>query len=299
MLFIVYKGGLLMKKIVLLAAFIFLLSTLSSCTIKPRTQDTGPTQENTPSPTPKPSTADNPVKPTEAESKITNDLLEKNMMAADSYRRKTKTTTKIEGQPDFVEIGECAYIKNPLSAYNLLDFVSAGSYTEELIINGTMWSRAKKDDKWDKCEPGQWFKDPPLAFKYKLSVLHFPISYEKLKYEKVGNENVNGLNCIKYTVSGTYNDEITFELSKDKFGITLSATGTIWIAEDPTIKQVIVRQRITVDSDIINKTLSAGKGNPNHVISKDIIEDDVIDLNSAEIQPPPDSQVKQQPPQEN
>jgi hypothetical protein len=122
----------------------------------------------------------------------------------------------------------------------------------------------------------------------------YPINYEKLTLAPAGNEQVNGVNCIKYSVSGSYQDEFSFKTSPQKFPITLSASGNIWIADDPVIKQVIISQRITVKTDIVNTQIKDKQGSMLHIISEDIIEDDILDINSATIQSPPDSETNTQ-----
>ena len=92
---------------------------------------------------------------------------------------------------------------------------------------------------------------------------------------------MNNIICIKYTVSCTYSEEFTDERSGDKYPITLSESGAIWIADDAAIKTAIIRQRIKVNTDI---TISAEKAI--HAVSEDVIEDDVMDINSVKIAPP-------------
>lgn len=212
---------------------------------------------------------------------FSNEALKENMEKLDSYRRITRTvTTSPESKDKWESIKEFAYIRNPVSRYFKLYFPdSGGSYQEETIIGSKMWDRSGKDEVW--TEWNEWYYDPPVSFKYDIDTQPYPIDYGKLKYAEAGTERINGVNCIKYTVSGTYSDELTFEGSPEKFPITLSASGTIWIADDPAIKTAIIRQRITVNTDI---TISKEKAE--HSVSEDVIEDDVMDINSVKISPP-------------
>lgn len=210
---------------------------------------------------------------------FSNEILIQSIEKLDSYRRiirtvvaATATTKKWES------IKEFAYIRNPISRYMKLDFPDSGSsFTEEIIIGSKMWSRMTKDEAW--TEWNEWYYDPPVSFKYDISTQPYPIDYGKLTYTNAGSEKVNGVNCIKYIVSGSYKDEFTFENSPEKFPITLSASGTIWIADDLAIKTAIIRQRITVITDI-----TAGKDSVAH--SEEAIEDDVMDVNSTVISLP-------------
>jgi hypothetical protein len=278
---------------------------MSACSLIPRSKSSSkpqltatptvsePSQNNiTSQPTLEPSKVSEPtptVQPTIE--KITSSILQQNMEAVNSYRRKTKTVTTCEGKQSEKK-EEYAYVKNPFSSYIMLDFVTSGSYNEEIIVSDTMWSRMKKDIKWDKALPGQWFADPPRTFKFSLSTQMYPINYEKLTLTPSGNEQVNGVNCIKYNVSGSYQDEFSFKTSPQKFPITLSASGDIWIAADPAVNQVIISQRITVKTDIVNTEIKDKQGSPLHIAMEDEIEDDILDINSTTIQAPPDSETK-------
>ena len=215
---------------------------------------------------------------------FTNADLEQNIKKLDSYRRIIRTITPATAtRPKWETIKEFAYIKNPVSRYMKLDFPDSGSsYLEEIIIGGIMWNKESKDGAW--TEWNEWYADKPTTFEYDLSTQSYPINYGKLTYTEAGTENMNGINCIKYTVSGTYSEEFTDERSGDKYPITLSASGTIWIADDAAIKTAIIRQRIKVNTDI---TISAEKAI--HAVSEDVIEDDVMDINSVKIEPPPNA----------
>ena len=211
---------------------------------------------------------------------FTNEILEQNIEKLDSYRRIIRTITPATATTSKWEtIKEFAYIKNPVSRYMKLDFPDSGSYHEEIIIGGIMWNRISKDEAW--TEWNEWYAEKPAILEYDLSTQPYPINYGKLTYTKAGTENINGINCIKYTVSGTYSEEFTDERSGDKYPITLSASGTIWIADDAAIKTAIIRQRIKVNTDIIY-----GVEKAIHAVSEDVIEDDVMDINSVKIAPP-------------
>ena len=215
---------------------------------------------------------------------FTNEALEQNIERLDSYRRIIRTITPATATASKWEtIKEFAYIKNPVSRYMKLDFPDSGSsYLEEIIIGGIMWNRDSKDGVW--TEWNEWYADKPTAFEYDLSTQSYPINYGKLTYTEAGTENINGINCIKYTVSGTYSEEFTDERSGSKYPITLSASGTIWIADDAAIKTAIIRQRIKLNTDIIYDVEKAM-----HAVSEDVIEDDVMDINSVKIEPPPNA----------
>lgn len=215
---------------------------------------------------------------------FTNGILEQNIEKLDSYRRIIRTVTAATATTSKWEsIKEFAYIKNPISRYMKLDFPDSGSsYLEEIIIGGKMWNRDSKDGVW--TEWNEWYAEKPATLEYDLSTQPYPINYGKLTYTEVCTEKINGINCIKYTVSGTYSEEFTDERTGSKYPITLSASGTIWIADDAAIKTAIIRQRIKVNIDIIYNTEKAV-----HAVSEDVIEDDVMDVNSVKIEPPPNA----------
>jgi hypothetical protein len=212
---------------------------------------------------------------------FTNVDLEQNIEKLDSYRRIIRTITPATATTKKWEtIKEFAYIKNPISRYMKLDFPDSGSsYLEEIIIGSKMWNRDSKDGAW--TEWNEWYAEKPAALEYDLSTQPYPINYAKLTYTEAGTEKINGINCIKYTVSGIYSDEFSDERSGSKYPITLSASGTIWIADYAAIKTAIIRQRIKVNTDIIYSTEKAI-----HAVSEDVIEDDVMDINSVKIIPP-------------
>lgn len=211
---------------------------------------------------------------------LSNTVLKENIEKLNSYRRIVRTVTATAGINSKGEsIKEFAYIRNPLSRYIKLDYPDRGSFSEETIINGKCWDRMSKDEKWTEWQ--EWQSEKPLTFTYDLSTQLYPIDYGKLKYTQAGTEKINGINCIKYDVSGTYSDEFTFEYSTQKYPITLSASGTIWIADDRAIMTAIIRQRITVITDITT-------GTDRIVHTEDTIEDDVFDVNSAVISAPTD-----------
>lgn len=210
---------------------------------------------------------------------FSSDTLKQIMEKQNSYRRTIRTVSTYVGYSDKYEtIKEFAYVRSPLSTYTILDFPGQGSYNGEIIIGEKLWSKISKDDKWTGYD--SYESEFPLAFRYDVSTQAYPIEYQKLAFTKVGTEKVNDVNCIKYTVSGTYTS--TFAPSsyypEDKYPIKLTASGSIWVADDTALKQVMIRQRITIDTDITydNKPL----------ITKDVIEDDVTGINSTVIKPP-------------
>lgn len=100
-----------------------------------------------------------------------------------------------------------------------------------------------------------------------------------MNFTKAGIEKVNDVNCIKYTISGTYAGVFSFDFSpKETYPIKLAASGSIWIADDTAVKQVMIRQHIMIETDITY--------NSENTNTKDVIEDDVTDVNSTVIQPP-------------
>lgn len=209
---------------------------------------------------------------------LSNAVLAQNIEKLNSYRRIIRTIiTSPESEGKWESIKEFAYIKNPLSRYFRLYFPdSGGSYAEETIIGDKLWEKSSKDGDWTLDT--EWYYDPPVSFKYDISTQPYTIDYSKLKYSKTGTEKVNGINCIKYTVSGEYSDELTYKGSSPKYPITLAVSGTVWIADDSAIKTALIRQRITVKTDI-----TIGK---EHSASEDIIEDDIMDVNATVISPP-------------
>ena len=217
---------------------------------------------------------------TNVSTSFSNDVLIQNMENLNSYRRKINTVTTDESGIPWESTKEFAYIKNPLSRHTRLDFPTSGSYNEEIIIGDKLWDKIRFDGEWSAYE--SYELEIPLALKYDISTQKYPIDYGKLTFVEAGSEKVNGVNCIKYTVSGTYKDEFSYNISPDdKYPIELTAAGTIWIADDTAVKQVIIRQHITINTDI---TYVLDK--VTHYVSKDVIEDDVMDINSTVIQPP-------------
>lgn len=211
---------------------------------------------------------------------FSNDLLKQNIEKLNSYRRKINTvTTDAATGKQGGSRKEFAYVRNPLSRYFKLEFPVTGSYTEEIIIGDKLWNRSRPDQEWTAWD--SYETDKPVTFKYDVSTQPYPIDYQKLTFAKAGTEKVNGVNCIKYTVAGSYKDEFSFDVSPQKYPIEVTASGAIWIADDAVIKQAIIRQRITVNADI-----TVGRDNASHIVSKDVIEDDVTDVNSTVIKPP-------------
>lgn len=137
---------------------------------------------------------------------ITNDLLQKNMEAVGSYRRKIRTIQSYLSEEKFEKYYEVAYIKNPLSKHAISEPPGDSVYDKEIIIENTLWNRMDKSGKWNKFLPENWASDPPTAFKYDLSMLYYPIDYGKLSFQPVGNEEVNVVVCSKYDVTGNYDD---------------------------------------------------------------------------------------------
>lgn len=213
-------------------------------------------------------------------SSISNDVIKQNIERLDSYRRIINTvTTDSKTGKQYISKKEFAYIKAPVSTYTKLEFPTSDSYSEEIIIGEKSWTRMSPTEKWTAWE--SFMSEQPVRLKYDVSTQAYPIDYGKLTYVKSGSEKVNGINCIKYTVSGSYNDAVSFDTSKKTYPIMLAVTGSIWIADDTAIGQAIIRQRITVNGD-----LTVGTDSSSHVVAKDVIEDDVMDINSVVIQPP-------------
>ncbi len=138
--------------------------------------------------------------------------------------------------------------------------------------------------------PGNWFTERTPEFRYELSNQYFPIDYGKLTLTPSGNEKVNGVDCIKYTLSGEYDDEYTDNLDI-LFRITLSGSGEVWISSDPVIKEVIIRQRVTLNADMQTVEYKDNEGNLLHSNQQVVLEDDVTGINNTAIQPPPDSET--------
>lgn len=247
-----------------------------------------PTATTAPTVTPAPTATSAPTAtPSPKPVAITNDLLVKNMMAVDSYYRKIFTSATEDGQK-WEEYNELAYAKNPFTEYILLDFPTVSTTNETLIIGDIYWSRMN-DEKWTKSLPGNWFTERPPEFRYEISTQHFPIDYGKLTLKPVGTEKVNGLDCVKYDVSGTYDDEYT---DMDiKFHITLSGSGNVWISADPGIREVIISQRVKLNADIKTVEYTDPDGNLLHTVQELEIKDDVTGINSTVIQPPPESET--------
>lgn len=245
------------------------------------TNTPAPTATLAPTATPAPETA-----PTSAA--ISNEQLVNNMLALDSYYRSIRSITTGADGGTWEDYKEFAYAKNPFTEYILLDFVTDGTTNETLILGDIHYGRMN-DEKWTKSLPGDWYTERPQEFRYELSTQHFPIDYGKLTLTPSGTENVNGVDCTKYELSGGYDDEYTD--NDVKYRITLSGSGNVWISKDPVIKEVLIRQRITLNVDMQTVELKDKEGNPYRSNPQVSIEDDVTGINSTVMQPPPDSEI--------
>ncbi len=296
-----------MKRIVSFGCILLLLFSMCACkkkqvqTQQPATSEVTSSAKATSTPTPEPTKAAAPTSttaptatsaptaaPTAKAVAITNDLLVQNMMALNSYYRSILSITSEPGQEPWEEYDEFAYVKDPFAEYTLLDFRSASTTSEDIILGDIYYSRMN-DEKWTKSLPGNWYTERTPEYRYELSTQHFPIDYGKLTFTPVGNEKVNGVDCVKYALSGKYDDE--YIDMNTKFRITLSGTGHVWISADPVIKEVIIRQRVTFDVDMQTVELKDEQGNPLRSSPQVVIEDDITMINSTVIQPPPESEV--------
>ncbi len=77
---------------------------------------------------------------------VSEDLLQKDMEAADSYRRGVfyiSTPPKEAGSPIDVT-AESAYVKNPVAISYMNESKAFGSYLEQIIMGNTIWERSAK-----------------------------------------------------------------------------------------------------------------------------------------------------------
>lgn len=210
---------------------------------------------------------------------FTNSLLIAGMNKTNSFTRTSKVTTTSPGyEPDVVIYG-FANVRSPLSDQYILDLVSASVYNEDITIKDTYYNRTEKNGNWDTYGPGDWQSEIPLAFKYDLKVIEYPITYDKLTFTKVGPEKVNGVDCIRYKLSGSYKDTYTPDPSAPKTPITVTVSGEVWVADGSVIAPALIRQRILVKVD---ETLVDGT----HLQQDKALEDDLTNINSTKINPP-------------
>jgi hypothetical protein len=210
---------------------------------------------------------------------FTNDLLAKGMNAVDSYSRISKTTGAGEGVDPFVMIYTYSTVRKPYADHYSLEFPPSTTYSEDMVIGDTMYTRMEKDGAWEKYGPGEWQREKPLAFSYDLQAAKYDIDYQKLVYVNAGQENVNGADCIHYTVSGTFDGEYEPNPGMDKYPVTMTVSGDVWIADVNAVGPVLIRQRLLLKSDV---TGTEG----NHMKEETSVEDDTLDINSTVIEPP-------------
>jgi len=210
---------------------------------------------------------------------FTNTLLTQGMNKTESFTRTSKVTTTSPGYTPDVVIYGYANVRSPLSDQYILDLVSAGAYNEDITIKDTYYNRTEKTGKWDKYGPGDWSSEKPLAFEYILRVTDFPITYDKLTFTKVGPEKVNGVDCIRYKLSGTYQEIYTPDQSTEKIPTSVTISGEVWIADGSAVAPALVRQRILAKVDT---TQTDGT----HLLSDINLEDDLTNINSTKINPP-------------
>lgn len=209
------------------------------------------------------------------------EVFKRSIESLNSYSRKINVVTTAEESGSVYEsYKQYAYVKNPLSTYTKLEYPDTEAYLEEIIIGDKSWTRLSADEQWTVWDSFE--SEKPVTFRYD-DLNHYPILYEKLTFVKTGTEQVSGINCNKYTISGTYQDEYGGDLSSETYPMTLTASGSVWVADDAAVKQAVIRQRITIETDIEVKG--------NHYITTDTIEDDITKINSTVIQPPADSNI--------
>jgi hypothetical protein len=219
---------------------------------------------------------------------VSNDLLQKDMEAVDSYRRKVfyiSTPPKEAGSPIDVTT-ESAYVKEPFAVSYMNESKAFGSYIEQIIIGDTIWERSTKDGEWKSSTPDPVTKP---SFQYSTRPMHYPIDFEKLSLAQAGNEQVNGFDCVKFDVSGSYQGEFTLYEGTEYEAvqqISLSCKGSIWVAFDPVLGQILIRERITVNRDTVDPKNLDQDGNVQHSLAEDVIEDDVTDINAVVIKAP-------------
>lgn len=219
---------------------------------------------------------------------VSNDLLQKDMEAVDSYRRRVfyiSTPPKEAGSPIDVTT-ESAYVKDPFAVSYKNESKAFGSYTEQIIIGDTIWERSSKDGEWKSSTPDPVTKP---SFQYSTRPMHYPIDFEKLSLAQAGNEQVNGFDCVKFDVSGSYQGEFTLYEGTEYEAvqqISLSCKGSIWISFDPVLGQILIRERITVNRDTVDPKNLDQDGNVQHSFAEDVIEDDLLDINTVVIKAP-------------
>ena len=219
---------------------------------------------------------------------VSDNLLQKDMEAVDSYRRKVfyiSTPPKEAGSPiDVTAVS--AYVRNPVAISYTNESKAFGSYIEQIIIADKMWERSAKDGAWTTSTPDPATKP---SFQYSTRPMHYPIRFEKLSLSKAGNEQVNGFDCVRYDVSGSYQDEFTLYAgteNESKQQISLSCKGSIWVSFDPVLGQILIRERITVNRDTSDPKNLDQDGKVQHSLAEDVIEDDILDINTVTIKAP-------------
>jgi hypothetical protein len=119
--------------------------------------------------------------------------------------------------------------------------------------------------------------------------MHYPIDFEKLSLAQAGNEQVNGFDCVKFDVSGSYQGEFILYGGTEYEAvqqISLSCKGSIWISFDPVLGQILISERITVNRDTVDPKNLDQDGNVQHSFAEDVIEDDILDINTVVIKAP-------------
>lgn len=210
---------------------------------------------------------------------FTNDSLANEMNAVESYRRISKTTGISEGSDPFVMIYTYSTVRKPYADHYSLEFPPSTTYSEDMVIGDTMYTRMEKEGKWEKYGPGEWQREKPLAFSYGLQAAKYDIDYQKLDYVNAGNETVNGMECIHYQVSGTFDGEYEPNPGMEKYPVTMTVSGDVWIADINATGPALIRQRLLLKSDVTGS-------NDNHMKEETSLEDDTLDINSTVIEAP-------------
>jgi hypothetical protein len=210
---------------------------------------------------------------------FTNDLLAREMNAVNSYGRISKTTGTSEGVDPFVTIYSYSTVRSPYADHYSLEFPPSSTYAEDMVIGDTMYTRMEKKGAWEKYGPGEWQREKPLTFSYDLQAAKYDIDYQKLVYVNAGNETVNGMECIHYQVSGTFDGEYEPNPGMEKYPVTMTVSGDIWIADINAAGPALIRQRLLLKSDVTGTDGS-------HMKEETSLEDDTLDINSTVIEAP-------------
>ena len=198
-----------------------------------------------------------------------------------SYRlRMVWRTENEDGSESYTMTITEEWVKEPSARHVVMSGAEADSeeipFLEAITVGDAMW--IKMGDTWMEMESGE-------ADDFTDTWGGLMTDFENWKL--VGKETVNGVNCKHYT-SG---DEISVTVPDPQEGgtVTINAQGETWVADQPGLPPVTVRERTKMKGGFFPMPL-AGAGAP-QMGGEGIVylEYDVTDINAPiSIEPPAD-----------